>query len=174
MRHLACLFLLLLLAAGIGTRANDARHTAASYVERKTSDQSVSSSTTLTDAEGLSFFLSANETYQFDLWAPFNLAGVVSGYKFQLSLPSGVVALTETSEILNGITASLVVVRVDATVTTFSGALASAGDHILRLQGTVENGSTAGLLKLQFAQNVSDSSAITIKRGSSLIVRRVR
>jgi hypothetical protein len=51
-----------------------------------------------------------------------------------------------------------------------AGALATIGTHILSVEGLIENGPNAGAITFQFAQNVSNASAITVKRGSSMVL----
>ncbi len=46
--------------------------------------------------------------------------------------------------------------------------VASGTDGCLQLTGTIENGATAGDLKFSFAQNTSDSTAATVREGSSV------
>jgi len=150
--------------------ANPVSSTSPIYVARQAADQSVTSSTTLVDSDDLKIAVAAGKKYYYRLFAPFALAGVVSGYKFQLNLPSGIAHIIQDDQVLNGITSTVVLVRVDVTVTIISGALASSGDHVLLIEGSFENGATAGNVVLQFAQNTSDGSAITIKKGGVLIV----
>ena len=45
---------------------------------------------------------------------------------------------------------------------------ASGTDGCLQLTGTIENGATAGDIKFSFAQNASDSTATTVREGSSV------
>ena len=147
--------------------------TSAVYVARQAADQAVTSSTTLVDSDNLKVNVAANKKYYYRVFAPFALAGVVSGYKFQLTLPSGIAHVIQDDQVLNGITSTVVLVRVDVTVTIISGALASSGDHVLLIEGSFENGVNAGDVKLQFAQNTSDGSAITLKKGAVLFVSPV-
>lgn len=133
------------------------------YPQRKTADEAVTSSTTLQDDDELQFYVPANGKYHYRFHVPVNLSGIVSGYKFQVVLPTGVSEVVQTEKVFNGIAATLVAVKVEASVTVLSGALASAGDHVLEIEGAVVNGSTADYMKLQFAQNTSDASAITVQ-----------
>lgn len=147
--------------------------TSAVYVARQAADQSVTSSTTLVDSDNLKVSVAANKKYYYRVFAPFALDGVVSGYKFQLTLPSGIAHIIQDDQVLNGITSTIVLIRIDITVTIISGALASSGDHVLLIEGSFENGVNAGDVKLQFAQNTSDGSAITLKKGAVLFVSPV-
>lgn len=138
---------------------------------RSASDQGISSSTALTDATGLSVNLEPNKKYRFYINASFNLAGILSGYKFQIVTPTSPTNYIANVQILNGVLGSLLNAVVHtAGSTVVSGGLATTGNHILKINGLIENGANAGSLKLQFAQNTSDSSAITLKRGSYIEV----
>lgn len=138
---------------------------------RSSSDQAISSSTVLTDATGLSVILEPNKKYRFYLNASFNLAGILSGYKFQIVTPTSPTNYLANIQILNGVLGTLLNAVVHtAGSTVINAALATTGNHMLKITGMIENGANAGTLKLQFAQNVSDSSAITLKRGSYLEV----
>ena len=143
------------------------------YTVYQTADQT-SNSTTLADSNDLKVWLNANEKFAYNLFVPFNLGGITSGYKFQLNMPSGVTFLIQEANVINPTSISLVAVRIDATVTVINGALATAGDHSLTIQGTVQNGSTAGYMTLQFGQNVQDLvNALTLKKGSNAILTRI-
>lgn len=133
------------------------------YAGFSAADQSVTSSTTLVTATGLSQPVEASRGYGFQAVIMFNLAGVVSGMKFSVSTPASPTNLAYLIEILNGTGLSVAALGLSAPV---AGALATTGLHIARFFGTLENGSNAGNLLLQFAQNTSDASAITVKRGS--------
>lgn len=170
--HTLSLSLALLVIAGLLAFQSGTR-TGAGYPVYQTADQT-STSTTLADSNDLKVWINANEKYAFQCWIPFNLGGVASGYKFQLDLPSGVTFLIQEANVINPTTLNLVAVRIDATVTVINGALTTAGDHSLTIQGTVQNGSTAGFAKLQFAQNTADAvNAITLKKGGNMILTRI-
>lgn len=126
-------------------------------------DQAITSSTTLATITGFSFTMEANRTYGFHANVQFNLGGIVSGVKFGVSTPASPTNALYTIEVLNGTGLSVAAVGLSAGV---AGALATTGLHTARLHGVIENGSTAGSLAMQFAQNTSDGSAITAKRGS--------
>lgn len=135
-------------------------------------DQAIASTTTLADVTGLTVALEAGKLYTYEIHLPFSLAGITSGYKFALSTPT----LTYghlTHKVLNGVTAVLVTVGNNTTVTSsLNGALATIGTHVIEMRGTLSV-SSSGIFKLQAAQNTSDAGALTILRGAYLIINRV-
>jgi hypothetical protein len=126
-------------------------------------DQAVTSSTALVDVTGFTFAMEASRTYGFDGHLYFNLGGVVSGVKLGVGLPASPTNTNYMLEVVNGTGLSLVALGMNAGVAT---ALATGGLHVSRVGGIIENGVNAGNLSLQFAQNTSNGSAITAKRGS--------
>lgn len=143
------------------------------YAITQLNDQTLTNTTTLTDSE-LKLWIPAGRKYIFQIFVPFTLGGVTSGYKFELTLPSGVSFLLQNTKLINDVSLSFVVTRVDLSVTLINGALATAGTHVLEIRGTVVNGSTAGFVVLRFAQNTADPvNGITLLAGSSLELTEV-
>lgn len=143
------------------------------YPIRKTADQSVTSSTTLADDTILQFPVLASHNYQFRCVAPFALAGALSGFKLQISVPSSPTSYLCYAEVVNAVTGAIALTNIATSVSTLAGSLATMGDHMAMFEGVLENGVNAGVIKLQFAQNTSDSAAITIKRNAMLFVIEV-
>lgn len=144
-----------------------------SWTSRQTADQSVTSSTTLVDVTGLSLPLAASRKYKVEMFVPFSLAGIVSGYKFQCGVPSGAAQCLHY-QVMNGVTGALVQVKVETSIITLSGALATSGTHILLIDGVVVNNTTADDFKLQFAQNISDAGAITVLENAALMIKAIQ
>ena len=141
---------------------------------RQAADQTVTSSTTMVNSS-LSVPLETNKTYFFTIYLPFSLAGVVSGYKFDLSSPSGLANFSCTPMVYNGGSGTLLSAVPMASVSSLvNGALATTGDHYVEMKGNIEVGSTAGNFILRFAQNTSSASAITLKQGATMTVQEVR
>ena len=144
------------------------------WIVEKPSDQSLSSNTTLTNDNNMAVTLAANEVWHFRWNVAFNEAGVNAGYAFSVGGPSAPTNVRFNFTVWNGNTGLAIDGNsITAFGTSVNLALANTGDHILLVEGTVENGSNAGSVVLQFAQKVSDSGAITIKRGSSLVATRI-
>lgn len=129
-------------------------------------DQSVTSSTVLVDITNLIAKLESNRAYAFHAEMQFSLAGAVSGFKFGVAGPASPTNFLYQIEALS----SGLVVAGMGLGATVAGALAVTGSHMARISGLIENGANAGNLSIQFAQNVSNGSAITILRGAWLNV----
>lgn len=135
-------------------------------------DQSVTSSVTAIDSTNLTANVEANAVYDFELWVPFSLAGTASGYKFSLDAPVTPTNLLFDLRLFDGVTPALVRELFRTSFGGISGALAVIGTHLLTIKGMIET-SDAGHINLRFAQNTSDSSAITLKRGAFLKLARI-
>lgn len=145
----------------------------ASHVIPVTADQAVTSSTTLVDS-ALTFRLAAGASYEFDFQGIFTLAGTASGYKFQLTAPTSPTAFIAFGYVGNGAGNSNVEIQVDTAASTLmNGSLANAATHVMHYRGVITNGTTEGNITLQIAQQVSDASALTLKRGSRLRMTRI-
>lgn len=144
------------------------------WKRRKVSTQSVTSSVTLVDATNLSIPLSAGRIYQFQVWAPFTI-GSAGGYRFRLVPPTGFTSFAATprvSNLVNG-TSTLSMSYVTNGTTDTTNALTTAGTHLYEAQGIVVVGSTDGTLKLQFAQNSSNATAIQLLGTAWILVRQL-
>jgi hypothetical protein len=134
---------------------------------RKSADQSVTSSTTLVNDSELLFAVAANETYIFQLWLFVFANDGVPDIKLTCSGPSGSTVLWSSSQVI-----LLTDGTVTATTTQASGVtqalLVDANNRAIQLYGTILNGSTAGNLQFQFAQDTSSATSITVKAGSSI------
>lgn len=129
-------------------------------------DQAISINTTLANITGLVFPVEANRAYGFMAEIQFNLAGIVSGFKFGVANPASPTNLVYTIE---AISSGAIIAGIGLTA-TLGAALATTGLHACHIRGVLENGANAGNLSMQSAQNTSDASALTIKRGSFLRV----
>lgn len=116
--------------------------------------------------------LEANSTYAFELYAPFTLAGVVSGFKFAFTTPASIAAIIWTPFTYTSLGAVLFG-TVQTTAATLSDALATAANHTLQCRGTIINGANAGAFTLQWAQSTTDAGAATLLQGASLIARKI-
>lgn len=136
-----------------------------------TSDQSVTSSTTLTDVTGLGVAIEASKKYHFYAYLPYNEAGTAGGLKLAINGPSSPTTVIYTSHI------EVSSVSVTSAFTAFAGAhgvaVSVAGTRGAWIEGTVVNGSNAGTLIPQFAQNTSDASATSIKAGAYFFVDEI-
>lgn len=141
-----------------------------------TADQSVTSSTTLVDVTGLDVAISASatETWLIEYSIVFT-AGNTGDIKFGLAGPTGWTAYFGTIGFSNGWTGaatagSLTSLQTQASAAqAFGGAV--AGGIVLR--AVVKGGGTAGNLRLQFAQNVSDGTASTVHAKTAMTAKRL-
>lgn len=129
-------------------------------------DHSMNSSVALININNLSCPLEANRAYAFSSELQFSLAGIVSGFKFGIAAPASPANLLYQIE---AVTSGLAIAALGLS-TGIAAALALTGPHVAHISGLIENGANAGLLAIQFAQNVSNISPITILRGSWLNV----
>jgi len=128
--------------------------------KRKTADESVSSSTTLQDDDHLTFPIAANEEWTTTIQASY-VHSAAGGVKAAVTVPSG--ATMHASVIGTG-------------ASFYQGATTTSGTAILVVSsgvGTdavfkvwVLNGATPGNVTLQWAQNTSDGTSTTARKGS--------
>lgn len=130
----------------------------------------VTSSTALVDVTGFTTPLAAGQKKKFRFYLPIDLDGTASGAKFRVIVPAGVTLFVQTNLLIDLVTATPVFFA-GSTITVpadFGATLNVAGNHVAIIEGSVVNGVNAGVLKLQFAQNVSNGSAATILAGASM------
>jgi hypothetical protein len=141
----------------------------------KTSDQSIASSTTLTNDTELAVTVAANEIWAFE-WVLMIAANVTANAKIAFTFPTGgTLALTGSGSDAAG---TFTRFRQSSTTTpttasTISGTAFYAVPDATVLQGTFVNGGTGGTLQLQWAQNTSNASATIMKRGSAVYGRKI-
>lgn len=148
----------------------------------KTTDESVTSSTTLQNDDDLALPVEANATYAlsgFLVWTGNETGDIKFGFDFPASstLHWGMVGPDDTSTGFNsGGTrgAGEWFVRINQTaggsVIQFAG---STAPLMGLLEGTLFTGATAGTLQLQWAQFTSNGTATTLKAGSRMSLRRL-
>jgi len=134
---------------------------------RKSSDQTVTSSTTLVNDSQLKFAVAASETYIFQAWLYTYAADGTPDIKVTFTGPSGSTVFWSSSQVIftGGGATTLTVVAPGATAADF---YVDANYRAIQLYGTILNGGTAGDLQFQFAQNTSSANGTSVKAGSSL------
>lgn len=141
--------------------------------EQKPVDQSKTQDTTLADDNDLVFSVGANE-----LWhALFVLdvsTGPVHDIKVQIATPDAGDAGTFRGWFELNAAGNLDSLKLDVN-TSLQLNLIPAGStsSVIFIEGYVETGGTAGAVRLQWAQNVSQPSATTVKQGSFVWARRM-
>jgi len=137
----------------------------------KSADQSITSSTVLTDATDMSFSVAANTYYSFQFELLLNIAGsgvsTGGGLEVSITCPTGgTLMFGPPGGLYASVTGSgtrLVLVS----NTNFINPLT------VLLLGYLSNGANAGTLQLQFSQNSSSANALTMRKGSWFQYRTV-
>jgi hypothetical protein len=134
---------------------------------RKSSDQTVTSSTTLVNDSQLLFAVAANETYIFQAWLYTFAADGTPDIKVTFTGPAGSTVLWSSSQVIFNAAAATTLTVVAAGGTS-SDLFVDANFRAIQLYGTILNGGTAGNLQFQFAQNTSSANGTSVKAGSSI------
>lgn len=137
---------------------------------RKLADESVSSSTTLQNDDDLVFPIAANETWNFTGWLIVNSASGTPDLRLAFTVPAG--ATLRWSGFGDGNTGSDHEVIVTSGFTDVFQLTGGMWRDWVQVRGIVVNGANAGVVQMQWAQNVSNGSAVTIQAGSHLQASR--
>ena len=137
---------------------------------RKSSDQTVTSSTTLVNDSQLKFAVAASETYIFQVWLYTYAADGTPDIKLTCAGPAGSTVLWSSSQViyLSDGTPTLTSVQTSGATGGASSLFVDANNRAIMLYGTIANGGTAGDLQFQFAQNTSSANGTSVKAGSSI------
>jgi hypothetical protein len=144
-----------------------------SQFAKQLSDQVVTNSTTLVDADDLKFPVLEFNSYYFECLVEFT-SGTTADIKLAFTVPSGAILRWGPANGIKVNAAGSVAVQAQETVSgtaiSFGYAAGSSRQQIL-LNGYVECGSgESGFLQLQFAQNTADAlEPVTIRSGSSYL-----
>lgn len=121
---------------------------------------------TLQDLTGLSFSVTAGETYWFRAVCPYDAAATTTGARFSINGPASPTRLHYTSLTCNGATANII-----SFSSSYGSPSAAAGTSLTSGNVSVIEGiiapASSGTLQVQFASEVA-SSAITAKAGCFL------
>ena len=141
----------------------------------KLADQTVTSSTTLVDDAYLKFYLEANENVYFRVFL-IHTGNATADIKVAITVPSGAgVRYVPVGGIKVDAADAVVVQNMAVTGGTAIVFGASTSRRVISIEGYVFNASTAGEMKVQFAQNVSNGVATVVEGStgrSSLMVWR--
>ncbi len=135
---------------------------------RKSSDQTVTSSTTLVNDSQLKFAIEASTTYTFQAWLYVYAADATPDIKVTFTAPAGSTLFWSSSQVIflaNGSTTLTVVAPAGTTGDFF----VDSNLRVVQLYGSVLNSTTAGDVQLQFAQNTSSANGTSIKAGSYIM-----
>lgn len=133
-----------------------------------TTAQAVTSSTTLVNATQLVFQAAAGTSWLLNFNIPFS-TGATGGAKFQIIAPTTSQFEASLFLYLNGSPGTLADYTSQTTSTAFANALASAGNSMLKATAWIVT-SAAGTVGLQFAQNSSNGTPITLLVGGTMEV----
>jgi hypothetical protein len=132
---------------------------------RKSSDQTVTSSTTLVNDSQLKFAIAANETYIFEAWLYTYAADGTPDIKVTFTSPAGSTLFWSSSQVIFNAAAATTLTVVAAGGTT-GDLFVDSNLRAIQLYGSVLNGGTAGDVQFQFAQNTSSANGTSVKAGS--------
>lgn len=138
-------------------------------VMRAAADQSITASTSLTNATDLGFSIAASEEWVADFYLDVGALVSSTGIKLAVTVPA--------SATLNAIGQWIGIGSVNqchGARTTTSGAaldftatdMTSVSNALIHVSVWVLNSTNAGTVQLQFAQSTSNATAITIRKGS--------
>jgi len=128
----------------------------------KLANQVITSSAALVTT-GLTSPIAANQTQKLVWWVPFSV-GATGGIRAQIVVPAGGVIFLASITLQNTVAPSTTLALQVASA-AFTNALENAGNHWIKIEATIVNGTTAGNVDLQMAQNTSDALSLTILRG---------
>jgi hypothetical protein len=155
-------------AAIMNTHVRDNLNAMESHlIVRKTSDQSVTSSTALVNDTALSMAVAASEVWLLD-WTILYTASSTGDLKTAWTFPGGELRMVLTgydTASVPGIWATGVTASPTSNF-AFGGATTLTPPVFVRMYYT--NGGSPGTLQLQWAQNVSDATATIVKTNSCL------
>lgn len=142
---------------------------------RKTSDENVTSSTTMQNDDDLYITVKANAVYLIRSFIIYT-GTTTNDIKVGWTVPTGSVFTWSPWSPDVAMTANQANVNWAAMLTSdvsSSGAVAGAPYQTMRPTGTLVVGTVDGTFRLQWAQNVSGGTATTIKTGSYLVGYRI-
>lgn len=130
--------------------------------------QPVVSSIVLVNVTNMVTPIAAGERRKIVIAGAFTL-GATGGFRFNLSVPAGGVVYNAYWQVREETTPA-VFEDVQVAAADFTNASAVAANYWLTLTANITNGSTAGNVRLLFAQNNSTANAITLLRGLTIEV----
>ncbi len=137
------------------------------YKYRKTADESVSSSTTLQNDDTLKIALAASDAVEFSAVMFVSSTSSSPDFKMTFTVPSGA-SVRWFAEWFDGVAYQSSGI-VTSSGTTVAFAITGNTLGMVKLTGIVVNGSNAGDLQLQWAQNSSNSTAVKVEQRSFIL-----
>ena len=142
---------------------------------RKSSDESITSDSTLSDDDTLVLTVAANEVWV-GRFAFSAMSTSTPGFKYAFTFPSSATFLGLGDATSVG---SLPTIRNQskAHILSTSGTAAAialaTSDYVINVDFSLSVSTTAGTLNLQWAQNTSDAQTTVVKAGSFMIAHRI-
>lgn len=150
---------------------------------RKTSNESVTNSTTVQDDDHLFFTPILNTDYWITMYVVYEGPGpdptVTTGdLKISWSVPTGSTFDYVSDAIISGATGGVYDVSRTAQIapaggTPGAGTLGAGNPAVALVKGLFRMGSTAGTFRFRWAQISANASAVTVRSNSVLIARRL-
>jgi hypothetical protein len=109
--------------------------------------------------------IAANQRMKITYWVKFTV-GATGGIRLQVAVPAGGAIFDATIRLNNTVAPSSTIATQQATA-VFTNALANAGTHWVEVSVYIRNGTTAGHVDLQMAQNTSDALSLTVLEGAT-------
>lgn len=155
---------------------NDARFTAVARVY-KSADETVTNSAALQNDDQLLFAIPASEAWAFKFVIFYN-GGTTTDFKIGITVPTGATRLIWSS--IGPPTGQTVLATINemGPVTTSGGNVSFGGMGVgvpvmVTIDGTILNGTTAGNVQLQWAQDVAAATNTVVQAGSYLDARKL-
>lgn len=115
---------------------------------------------------GLQIPIAASQRLKFRAWVKVSV-GATGGVRAIVAVPAGGTLFSTSIKLYNTVAPSLTT-AVQSASAAFTNALANAGTHWIEIEGVVINGTTTGVVDVQFAQNTSDPLTMTVLAGGSM------
>lgn len=148
----------------------DHTHPSAGVAVQKVTADQASTSVTLADATNMGFAAAANGNYEFEYLLAITSAALTTGWQFGFTGPTSPTMFVAVCEHQSSATAwTTATLAALGNLPLVTAAYAAATPIVVRIKGVLANGANAGTLQLRFATEVA-ASAVTLKRGSTLIV----
>ncbi len=146
--------------------------TAGNVAGAPAADQSITSSTTLTDATSMGFAIAAGESWVVTYTIDAGAAMQTTGMKTAITVPAGATlsAVMTFSETVNG---GIRRTNTSGAAMDLTAANCGADNGVIRVSARVVNSSTAGTVQLQIAQSTSSGTAVTLRVGSHFVATRL-
>lgn len=129
-------------------------------------NNTVNATATLQNDDELFFAIGANETWTFRFMVQGN-ANATPDYKFAVTAPGGATCKISTADHEAAVSVANLGCGVSTGLVT-----GNTANDLYEIIGTVTNGSTAGIVQLQWAQNTANAANSTIYAGSSVLATR--